>query len=141
MSKKYYINILTNEFGPLPGEDDEIVNPGNYGKALAMFLREKLEFQGYVFSFLVAEDFGWWLEVKNSPFHLGIIVVRNPVVESETEYICQLSSDGGRGWSWKKLWFVDRSDFLSNLWRAIIHVLKSEPRVSLLFEGLTDGCD
>ena len=128
----YCLKVISERFRPLPGENEEIVNPGNYGKALALLLKENLEIEGYKFAFLIAEDFGWWLEVENSPFHLGIIIVREPSSDSEDEHLCQLSCKNGKAWSWKKLRFVDRTTYLSVLWPKIIKILEREPDISLI---------
>jgi hypothetical protein len=42
-----FIHIRSAKFPILPGEKEELVNEGMYGKALAQYLQEKLRERGY----------------------------------------------------------------------------------------------
>lgn len=54
----------SDAFPPVPGEDTE-TNPGIYGRALAAWLAEALGAAGYVVEWVVAEDFGWVVELAH----------------------------------------------------------------------------
>lgn len=69
-----FIHVRTTRYGPLPGEEDEIVNPGMFGRALAEHLRERLEALGRAATGVCAEDWGWWVALDDAPFTFGACV-------------------------------------------------------------------
>ena len=68
-----FIHIKSSKFPILPGETDELVNEGMYGKALAEYLQDKLAARAYDVPFVCCEDWGWWVELKAAPFTLGSV--------------------------------------------------------------------
>lgn len=54
-----------------PGEDDE-VNPGRYGRQLAVWLKSRLEDRGYEVEPVIAEDWGRCLMLSRKPFSLWV---------------------------------------------------------------------
>lgn len=54
-----------------PGEDDEI-NPGRYGRQLALWLKGRLEERGYNVEPVIAEDWGRCLMLSRQPFALWV---------------------------------------------------------------------
>ena len=54
-----------------PGEDDEI-NPGRYGRQLALWLTARLEELGYKVEPVIAEDWGRCLMLSREPFSLWV---------------------------------------------------------------------
>jgi hypothetical protein len=54
-----------------PGEDAE-VNPGIYGRQLALWLRDKLEERGHAIDCVVPEDWGRCLVCSNEGFRLWV---------------------------------------------------------------------
>ena len=56
----------------MPGEEEELVNDGIYGKALSLYLREQLEAHDYKVTLQCAEDWGWYTELENKEFRLSI---------------------------------------------------------------------
>ena len=54
-----------------PGEDQE-VNPGRYGRQLALWLKDKLEERGYNVEPVIAEDWGRCLMLSRRPFLLWV---------------------------------------------------------------------
>lgn len=63
MGPNPFFHLRAPRLGVLPGEDDELVNEGLYGKALCVHLGEQLAAQGWTVGPPVAEDWGWWLDV------------------------------------------------------------------------------
>jgi hypothetical protein len=56
------------------GDEEEYINPGVFGRALALFLKETLSLRGYRFADPFAEDWGVILEIEhagNWPFWIG----------------------------------------------------------------------
>jgi hypothetical protein len=54
-----------------PGEDEEI-NPGRYGRQLAIWLKAQLELRGYDVEPVIAEDWGRCLMLSRTPFLLWV---------------------------------------------------------------------
>jgi hypothetical protein len=71
----------------LPGEDDELVNEGTYGKALAQYLEAKLKERGYDVPFICCEEWEWWGQIRGQPFTLGLCVYGGPSL-SEAQELC-----------------------------------------------------
>jgi len=69
-----FIHIRSVKFPILPGEAEELVNEGMYGKALAVFLLERLRERGYRVPFFCCEDWGWWVHLKDAPFCFGVCI-------------------------------------------------------------------
>jgi hypothetical protein len=65
------LEFESSAFPVIPGEDEEI-NPGIYGKALAQWLAEQLRAAGYSPGEVIAEDFGWCVPVKSEPHSLYV---------------------------------------------------------------------
>ena len=61
----------SDKFAAFDGEDRQ-VNPGMWGKGLAVFLRDNLRTEGFETEEPVPEDWGWVLPVRNERFHLWI---------------------------------------------------------------------
>ena len=51
-----FLHIRTEKFPILDGEEDEIVNPGTFGKSFAQFIGTMLKKAGYAIPFIVCED-------------------------------------------------------------------------------------
>jgi hypothetical protein len=54
-----------------PGEDDEI-NPGIYGRQLALWMKQKLDAGGYPVESILTEDWGRCLMCQRSPYSLWV---------------------------------------------------------------------
>lgn len=54
-----------------PGEDEN-VNPGIYGRQLALWLKERLESRGQTVLDVFPEDFGWCVRCQFKPFLLWV---------------------------------------------------------------------
>ncbi len=54
-----------------PGGDDE-VNPGRFGRQLALWLSSRLEYRGYEVEPVIAEDWGRCLMISRKPFSLWV---------------------------------------------------------------------
>lgn len=63
--------FTSSKFEIEPGEDAEI-NPGIYGRQLAVWLKERLEQSGYVVEDVINEDWGRCLVCQREPFMLWV---------------------------------------------------------------------
>ncbi|MCA2981615.1 MAG: hypothetical protein INH41_19825 [Myxococcaceae bacterium] len=69
-----FIHVRAAKFGVLPGEADELVNEGMYGKALGLYLVEALRQRGYDAAGPLCEDWGWWVGLGGFPFSFGVTI-------------------------------------------------------------------
>ena len=65
------VTFKSDFFKPIEGEEKE-TNPGCYGKALAVWIEEKLRARDVSVDGVVAEDWGWLVMVSRKPFLLWI---------------------------------------------------------------------
>jgi hypothetical protein len=130
MSK--FIHIRSEKFPVLPGEGDEIVNDGMYGKALALYLQSKLTERGYKAPFVVAEDWGWWVDIDGPPFTFGVCIYASPDAPVSTEFVCTDGAPGPRKWSWSKFRFFDTGPLAERLCFDLIAVFEADDDISVL---------
>lgn len=128
-----FIQIRSEKFRPLPGEDDEIVNEGMYGKALATHLQTELQKRHHDAAFICCEDWGWWVELKDAPFRFGVCIYCDPTQTIPTEYVCTDEAPaGGRVWSWRKFAFVDTAPWTQRLNDDLISIFQQDTDVELV---------
>ena len=65
------VEFRTDFFLPIVDEERE-TNPGVYGKALATWVKAKLEERGLQAEDIIPEDFGWVVPVSRKPFRLWL---------------------------------------------------------------------
>lgn len=131
-----FIHIKSRKFPILPGEEEEIVNEGMYGKALAEYLQAKLSARGYGVPFVCAEDWGWWVELTNAPFSFGVCIYSEPNTDGPTQFVCTDGAVGPRKWSWKKFRFVDTSLWVARLHKDMVSVFEADKEVEIV--GVSD---
>ena len=68
---KTMLEFTSDAFPAEPGEE-EAINPGRYGRALAAFVAEGLRARGFQAGEPFAEDWGWQVDVANPGFPLWI---------------------------------------------------------------------
>ena len=68
---KTVVTFRSAKFPPYEGEEEQI-NPGLWGKRLAEYLVARLAEQGIETEPLVAEDWGWYVPLKNEGFRLAL---------------------------------------------------------------------
>ena len=64
----YTARFKSNSFPKYPNEDNEIINPGCWGKRLAEWIQLKLPEKGIQTGEIMAEDWGWVVELDTSDF-------------------------------------------------------------------------
>ena len=125
-----FIHIRSGKFPVLPGEEDEIVNDGMYGKALALYLQSKLTEHGYQAPFVVAEDWGWWVDIDGPPFTFGVCIYASP--NGPTEYVCTDGAPGPRKWSWSKFRFFDTEPVAEKLCDDLNAIFEADRDITVL---------
>jgi hypothetical protein len=68
---KTFVEFRSKKFPPY-ADEEELVNPGLGGKRLAEYLVQKLFQKGIETEDIIAEDWGWYVPVKNDGFRLAI---------------------------------------------------------------------
>ncbi len=68
---KTQVEFRSSKFPPCEGEEEQI-NPGLWGKRLAEYLVEKLAEMGIETEEIIAEDWGWYIPVRNEGFRLAL---------------------------------------------------------------------
>lgn len=68
---KTHVEFRSSKFPPYEGEEEQI-NPGLWGKRLAEYLVDKLRDKGIETEEIFAEDWGWYVPVRNEGFRLAV---------------------------------------------------------------------
>ena len=68
---KTQVEFRSNKFPPYEGEEGQI-NPGLWGKRLAEYLALKLSENGILTEEIIAEDWGWYIPIRNEGFRLAV---------------------------------------------------------------------
>lgn len=63
---------FTSTAFPADPDEEEVVNPGRYGRRLAQFLANELPRKGFETIAPDAEDWGWRVEIRNEDYPLWI---------------------------------------------------------------------
>lgn len=131
-----FIHIRSAKFPILPGERDELVNDGMYGKALAEYLQAKLRDRGYVAPFVCCEDWGWWVELKTAPFTFGVCIYCGPEVGGPLDFFCTDGATAQRKWSWRRFRFVDTAPFVEKLHEDLVSIFRADAEVEVISTSL-----
>jgi hypothetical protein len=131
-----FIHIRSAKFPILPGEKDELVNEGMYGKALAEYLQSKLRERGYIAPFTCCEDWGWWVELKTAPFTFGVCIYCGPERNGPLDFFCTDGATAVKKWSWRKFQFVDTIPYAQKLHDDLVSIFRTDPDVEVLATDL-----
>ena len=137
MTSNPFLHIQSSKLGIMPGEEDELVNEGMYGKACAEYLQSNLANLGYTTPFVVCEDWGWWVEVKGLEFTCGIGVYGLQIDESNELDLCvTVLTPKGKKWNWTKLRSIDTSPEVTRLHDTIRRIFENDGDVTIVRESL-----
>lgn len=131
-----FIHIRSSKFPVLPGEEEELVNEGMYGKALATYLQEQLNKRSVDAPFVCCEDWGWWVAVDNAPFNFGVCIYCVPAEEGPVEYVCTDGAAGPRVWSWKRFRFLETAAWVARLHEDLMAIFQADADVEIV--GVSD---
>lgn len=124
------IEIRTRKFPILDGEKEEIVNEGIFGRAICIYLKERLLAKGLKVPFFCAEDWGWWLEVEDGDFKMGLCIYSDPDFQDFPQrYAIMSSLDSGKKWSWSKFRFIDISDQILKIFATVENIFCEDPEI------------
>jgi hypothetical protein len=126
-----FIHVRSKKFPVLPGEKEELVNEGMYGKALAEYLQISLKARGYDAPFICCEDWGWWVELK-APFTFGVCIYCDSETNGLLNLFCTDGASGPKKWNWKKFSFIDTTPHVKKLHEHLIAIFKADKEVELI---------
>jgi hypothetical protein len=119
----------------MPGEDDELVNEGMYGKAFAMYLQKTLAERGYQTPNVVCEDWGWWVTIAGLHFPCGIGIYGARMDTSDDLDLCvTVLISKRKRWSWGKLRFVDNTLEIEKLHQTIREICDADQDINVVSE-------
>jgi hypothetical protein len=127
-----FIHIRSTRFPILPGEEEELVNEGMYGKALAQYLQARLAVRGYDAPFVCCEDWGWWVELKGAPFAFGVCIYSAPAENGPTEFVCTDGATAARKWSWSQFRFIDTAPWAEKLHEDLLAIFQADRDVEVV---------
>jgi hypothetical protein len=127
-----FIHIRSRKFPILPGEKEELVNEGMYGKALAQYLQSKLTERGYAAPFIACEDWGWWVELKTAPFTFGVCIYCGPDVKEPLNLFCTDGAAAPRKWSWRRFRFVETKPWSEKLHGDLVSIFRADPEIEIV---------
>ncbi len=125
-----WLKIETDKFPILPGEEDEVVNEGMYGKALCTYLEKELPKFGVQVNFYCSEDWGWWVDVTEQGLNMGLLIYGHTVVGvSPEQYAIGSSIQESPKWFWKKFKKIDVTDKVTALMDKVENALDFDEEI------------
>lgn len=129
-----FIHIRSELFPVLPGEPDELINEGMYGKALGEYLSKALTGAGYDCSEPFCEDWGWALGAASQGVSTMVCIYSDPTEERPTNYVCTASGPR-REWSWRRfrhLNTVPPDDWYVAFQKCLLSLLEVDPEIEVV---------
>lgn len=123
------IAIETKKFPILEGEEDELVNDNMYGKALCLYLKDRLPTKGVEVPTFLCEDWGWWIEIKDGDFTMGLCIYSDPEAEKDPEKYAIMSSISDKKWSWSKFKRIDLSENVLKVMGTVENIFKEDKEI------------
>ena len=121
---KTFVEFRSSKFPPYEDEDEQI-NPGLWGKRLAEYLVQKLAERGIQTEEMVAEDWGWYVPVRNEGFRLALCCGHQN--GDDDEFLCFTDPKSPVV---KKLFkTIDAAPQLTRLTEALRQILASDPEI------------
>ena len=121
---KTQVEFRSSKFPPYEGEEQQI-NPGLWGKRLAEYLVQKLVERGIETAEMVAEDWGWYVPVRNEGFRLALCCGHQ--YGDDDEFLCFTEPSTPVV---KKLFKkIDATPQLTRLTEALQEILASDPEI------------
>jgi hypothetical protein len=136
MNSNPFIHVRSSKLGILPGEDDELVNEGMYGKAFAQYLQAALAQHGYETPLVVCEDWGWWVTIAGLPFPTGIGIYGVRIEDTDELDLCvTVLTPKGKKWMWGRFRFIDTTNEIDRLHQTIRSICDADPEITVLAES------
>lgn len=121
---KTQVEFRSSKFPPYEGEQEQI-NPGLWGKCLAEYLVQKLADRGIATDEMIAEDWGWYVPVRNEGFRLALCCGHQ--AGEDDEFLC--FTDPSTPIVKKFFKKIDATAELARLTEALQQILASDPDI------------
>ena len=122
---KTQVTFRSMKFPPYDGEEDQI-NPGLWGKRLAEYLVDQLTPHGIETEEIIAEDWGWYIPIKNEGFRLAICCGHQN--GDDDEFLC--FTDPATPIIRKLFKKIDATNELQRVVDAMERILSSDPEIT-----------
>jgi hypothetical protein len=122
---KTHAEFRSKKFPPYDGEE-ELINPGLWGKRLAEYLVQKLSEKGIKTEKIVAEDWGWYIPVQNEEFRLAVCCGHQN--GDDDEFLC--FTHPSKPVVKKILKSIDATPQLTRLIEALQQILSSDAEIT-----------
>jgi len=122
---KTQVKFRSKKFPPYDGEEEQI-NPGLWGKRLAEYLVDKLKPHGIETEKIIAEDWGWYIPIKNKGFRLAICCGHQN--GDDDEFLC--FTDPATPIIRKLFKRIDATHELTRVVTAMEKILSSDPEIT-----------
>lgn len=122
---KTQVEFRSSKFPPYEDEEEQI-NPGLWGKRLAEYLVQKLAEKGIATEEMIAEDWGWYVPVRNEEFRLAICCGHQD--GDDNEFLC--FTDPSTPIIKKFFKKIDATAQLTRLTEALQQILASDPEIT-----------
>ena len=116
-----HVEFRSDRF-PADPDESEIVNPGLWGRRLALFLRDGLRARGFHVDEPFPEDWGWALRVERQPFRMWIGC--GHYQEYPDGYLCFIEPH--KPFVWKLFRRVETRAAVGAMQRALDEILSAE---------------
>jgi hypothetical protein len=122
---KTQVEFRSRKFPPYEGEE-ELINPGLWGKRLAEYLVQKLSDRGIKTHEIIAEDRGWYIPIQNEGFRLAVCCGHQN--GDDDEFLC--FTDPHTPVVKKLFRKIDATAELTRLTEALQQILSSDPEIT-----------
>jgi hypothetical protein len=122
---KTQVAFRSKNFPPYNGEEEQI-NPGLWGKRLAEYLVDKLKHHGIETEEIIAEDWGWYIPIKNEGFRLAICCGHQD--GDDDKFLC--FTDPATPIIRKLFKKIDATHELTRIVKAMDNILSSDPGIT-----------
>jgi hypothetical protein len=122
---KTQVTFRSKKFPAYEGEEAQ-VNPGLWGKRLAEYLVQRLAPLGIQADPINAEDWGWYIPIKNDGFTLAVCCGHQ--YGEGDEFVC--FTEPSRPIIKKLFKKIDATEQLTRLVEALEKVLSSDPEIT-----------
>jgi hypothetical protein len=121
---KTQVEFRSSKFPPYEGEE-EMINPGLWGKRLAEYLVQKLAERQIKTAEIIAEDWGWYIPMQNEGFRLAICCGHQN--GDDDQFLC--FTDPSSPIVKKLFKKIDATAQLTRLTDALQQILASDPDI------------
>ena len=122
---KTQVEFRSSIFPPYDDEE-EIINPGRYGKRLAEYIHVHLPKYGFEVEDIYSEDWGWGVPIKNDKFSLWVGCGNQD--EFEDGFLCFI--EPSKPYIKKLFKKIDISEIVTKLVEALESIFLSEKDIT-----------